>query len=143
MSDAGDAFFAIPGNYTRANLDVDSELFAIEMGKAPRITVSPGSLPTTISWDVESGPVRYDVVRGDVASLRTVGPNVDLGSVLCLEDDSADSDTAGFADSGIPAPGRAFFYLYRGSPGIGQGAGSYGAGSTGLERTASAGDCRG
>jgi Tol biopolymer transport system component len=141
ITDSGRAIFAIPGNHTLANLDVDPELFAVDLDAPPRITVSPGPAPTTISWDVESGPVRYDVVRGDVSALRTLGESVDLGAVVCLEDDSADADTAGFADPDTPAPGRAFFYLYRGSPGVGQGAGSYGAGSSGLTRAPSAGDC--
>jgi len=44
-------------------------------------------------------------------------------------------------DPDTPAPGHAFFYVYRGSAGVGKGAGDYGAGSSGLARVPSSGDC--
>ena len=101
----------------------------------------PGTAPTAVSWRPEPGMIRYDVVRGDVADLQDGGGTVDLGAVLCVENDSPDTTTAGAEDAVTPAAGQAFFYLYRGSMGIAAGAGSYGTGSSGLERSASAGDC--
>ena len=85
--------------------------------------------------------LRYDVIRGDVANLQHSGGNVDLGTVVCLENDSGDTNTVGFEDTANPAPGQAFFYLFRGSMGVLAGAGSYDEGSGGFERVPSAGDC--
>jgi hypothetical protein len=56
----------------------------------------------------------YDFVRGDLGSLSEGPEAVDLGSVVCLENDSTDADTAaGNEDTATPAPGEGFFYLAR------------------------------
>jgi hypothetical protein len=75
----------------------------------------------------------YDFVRGDLAALSEGPEGVDLGSVVCLENDSVDADTAGGnEDTATPAPGEAFFYVARfnGAPG----AGSYGGSSARRDR---------
>jgi hypothetical protein len=61
--------------------------------------------------------------------------------VSCLEDDSPDEHTKGHGDPADPAPGQAFFYLYRGSVGFDAAAGSYGQGTGGKERVTGAGGC--
>jgi hypothetical protein len=128
---------------TPADPDGNLEIVLIDRTTPPMIRVSPGIDPTVVSWDTESGPVMYDVIRGDLADLSVDGGAVDLGSVLCIENDSYDPDTVGDEDPVIPASGQGFFYLYRGTPGPLAGPGSYGTGSSGLERVPSDGDCGG
>lgn len=124
-----------------SNADEDSELFVADYATPPRIQVGKAS-PTVVSWDVEPSPVRYDVIRGDVANLEFgAGNTIDLGVVTCVEDDSPDADTVGDEDPAAPAPGQALFYLYRGSQGLLAGLGSYGQGSAGRERVATSGGC--
>jgi hypothetical protein len=74
----------------------------------------------------------YDFIRGNLASLNESGRGVDLGDVVCLENDSPDPDTAGNEDIVNPPLGEAFFYLARfnGAPG----AGSYGGSSRNRDR---------
>ena len=83
------------------------------------------------------------MIRGDVTSLQVNGGVSDLGPVVCVEDDSPDPDTVGDEDTGIPAPGQVFFYLFRGTQGLTDGPGTYGFDSGGLERVPSSGDCGG
>jgi len=83
----------------------------------------------------------YDVVRGSIANLSIAGSTVNLGSVSCLEDDSPDAHTKGYGDPVEPAPGQAFFYLYRGSVGFAATVGTYGQGTGGKERVAGSGGC--
>ena len=106
-------------------------------------TIRPGkSAPTLVTWDAEPAPRTYDVIRGDVDDLEAAGGQVDLGTVVCLEDDSPDNDTARFEDSLQPSAGQVFFFLYRGSQGTFDGPGSWGRSSDGSERVAGASDCR-
>ena len=87
-----------------------------------------------------SGPVRYDVVRGDVANLDLPGGGIsDLGPVVCLDDDSRDVRSE---DAAAPLPGQVFFYLFRpiDIDGI---TGSYGQSSDSSERQPGSGDCSG
>jgi subtilisin family serine protease len=81
----------------------------------------------------------YDFVRGDLGAFTESTAGVDVGPVVCLEDDSPDGDTAGNEDTGIPSPGEGFFYLARfhSAPGAGQ----YGGSTRNRDRTASGGDC--
>jgi hypothetical protein len=75
----------------------------------------------------------YDFVRGDLTALAEDAIAVDLGRLSCLENDSADADTAGgHEDTETPLPGEGFFYLARfnGAPG----AGSYGGSSANRDR---------
>jgi Tol biopolymer transport system component len=128
------------GDLTEGNPDQLPELWWIDRDAVSRIRVGKAT-PTRLSWDHESGPVRYDAIRGQVAALGfDSGGGVDLGAVVCLEDDSPDADTDGFEDPDQPEPGRAFFFLYRGSPGISE-PGSYGFSTSSEERAASSGDC--
>ncbi|UCF66771.1 MAG: PD40 domain-containing protein [Acidobacteriota bacterium] len=139
--DATRAVFGGIGNFTDHNRDLLSELWLADRNAQPDLAVSRES-PTVLSWVPESGPLRYDAVRGDVAALgQGPGETVDLGAVICLEDDSPDSDTTGFGDPPDPVPGQAFFFVYRGSQGLDDGPGRYGPSSDGLERQPASGDC--
>ena len=79
----------------------------------------------------------YDFVRGDLGSLAESSRGVDLGSVVCLENDSSDPDTLGNEDTATPAAGEGFFYLARFN--AAPGAGSYGGSSRHRDRAVFAG----
>jgi len=128
-------------NNTRGNPDFFKEVFLYDYTKAPAITVSSGPAPTRVSWDVETGPVRYDMVRGDTANLSINGSSLNLGTVQCVKNDSPVNSTESSDDGLTPAPGHVFFYVYRGSQGLSAGPGSYGQGTGAKERLASGGDC--
>ncbi|MBD3867161.1 MAG: PD40 domain-containing protein [Acidobacteria bacterium] len=135
------AVFAGSGNWELTNPDYDRELFLVDYTTPARITVGKDE-PTLVSWDAEPSPLRYDLIRGDLAGLAAgSGGAVDLGTVLCIEDDSPDTNNLGHEDPDSPVTGEAFFYLYRGSQGLNDGPGSFGAGSGGGERTPASGDC--
>jgi len=134
-------FAAWSGDWSGTNPDGSSEVYLIDFN-APRSIEASKETPTVVSWTVEPQPVRYDVIRGDVASLQPGGGNtVDLGAVYCVENDSADNDTVGDEDPDEPAPGETFFYLRRGSQGVNDGPGSWGQGTGGKERVAGSGVC--
>jgi Tol biopolymer transport system component len=139
-ADGSVAAFSTLGDITESNADQLPEIWWIDRGTPPRLQVGKAS-PTVLSWDHESGPARYDAIRGQVSDLaESGGGTTDLGPVICLEDDSPDADTEGFGDQEQPPPGQAFFFLYRGSPGVTQ-PGSYGSSSAGGEREPASGDC--
>jgi hypothetical protein len=96
--------------------------------------------PTVLRWNFLGSGVTYDVIRGEVGSLRSSGGIVDLGLVTCIEDNSTDLTTRGLGDAAVPFPGEAFFYAVRQSP-PGSGLG-YGLSSAGEPRRPAAGDCR-
>jgi Tol biopolymer transport system component len=123
------------------DLNKTDEIWLVDFSTPAKVHPSKAT-PTVVTWDVEPSPVRYDVIRGDVAGLQA-GPagTVDLGPVACLEDDSPDATTLGFEDPDEPVPGQAFFFLYRGSQGIDDGPGTWGQGSGDAERVAGAGSC--
>jgi Tol biopolymer transport system component len=129
------------GRASGSNPDRNQEIFLIDRRVPAGLHVSPGPAPTQVNWDVASGPATYDVIRGDVASLAITGDTIDLGTVLCLENDSPDAATAEGADPDTPEPGQVFFYLYRGSMGRLAGPGSYGRGAGERERLPGAGGC--
>ena len=122
------------------NLPGASTYFLADMSAVPTFTVGKAS-PTELSWDPSPTSLRYDVIRGSIANLAIAGSTVNLGAVSCLEDDSPDSHTRGYGDPADPAPGQAFFFLYRGSVGASAAAGSYGQGTGGKERLAGSGAC--
>ena len=126
---------------TGQNPDYSYDLWMVDLTREPEIRVSQ-SAPTLVSWDYEAGPIRYDVIRGDVANLAPGPPGtVDLGPVACLENDLHDADTRGFEDAVIPPAGHVFFFLFRGSRGLNFGPGSWGQSSAGAEREPGSGVC--
>jgi hypothetical protein len=95
---------------------------------------------TIVRWDFLGSGVVYDVIRGDVSALRSVGGLTDLGVVTCIENDSTDLTTRGLADTSAPSPGASYFYLVRQNP-AGTGLG-YGMSSAHEPRLPASGDCR-
>jgi hypothetical protein len=91
---------------------------------------------TTLAWGSVPGAIGYDVIRGNVSSLQIVTGQVNLGSLVCIENESADTTTTpNHVDQIVPSPGQAFFYLFRVS------GGTYGSSSAGLPRIAGPGTC--
>lgn len=98
------------------------------------------SQPTVVRWNTLGPGIFYDLVRGNVAALRSIGGMVDLGVVACIENDSADLSNRTLGDAATPPPGQAFFYLARPAPrGTPPG---YGLSSSGLPRVPASGDCQ-
>jgi uncharacterized repeat protein (TIGR01451 family) len=81
-----------------------------------------------VSWLSISGAAAYDLVRGDLDTLRTFG-DYTSGSTCLIEDTAALQHT----DGDDPTPGEAFWYLMRGvDPNGGScGNGSYDSGGAG------------
>ncbi len=119
------------------NPDLSTEIFFLDLALTPKISVSRSS-PTLVSWDPDPHAVRYDVVRGNVASLAIAGSTVDLGPVVCLADDLSGLSITDGVD---PAPGQAYFYVRRGTQGAADGPGSYGQGTGNRERVPGSGGC--
>ncbi len=138
--DGSRAVFAALGNGTGGNPDVLPEVLLADFVAPADIRVGR-VIPTVLAWDPEPEALRYDAIRGTVAGLGPgTGGAVDLGPVACLENDSPDATTAGFGDPAGPGAGGAFYFLRRGSQGLGD-PGSYGASSAGGRRLAGSGDC--
>jgi len=127
---------------TNVNFDQNAQLWFVDFDAPARIR--PGKeAPTLVGWDVEPDSVRYDVIRGDLANLQPGGPGeIDLGPVVCIEDDSPDNDTMGSEDATQPDPGQILFYVRRGSRGMLAGPGSYGLASDGSARVPAFGNCQ-
>ena len=67
---------------------------------------------TIANWEAPEGALDYDVIRGDLANITVDDEVTDLGEVLCVEQNSADTTTAGGnEDTATPAPGQVFFFL--------------------------------
>jgi Tol biopolymer transport system component len=132
------------GDCDGSNDDRRWGLFRVDAGATSSPLPSGGSGPTVVEWEAEAGGLRYDVVRGDLAALAFDGiGGVDLGPVICVEDESIDTNTIGDEDVLLPVPGQGFFYLHRATQGVDDGPGVYGAASDGSQRLAAAGDCPG
>ncbi len=144
MLPTGGGTFARDGGLiaTNLNFDENGQLWHVDFDAPARIHPGKGA-PTLVSWDVEPSPVRYDVIRGDLANLQPGGPGeVDLGPVVCIEDDSPDNDTLSYEDALQPTPGQTLFYIHRGSHGLLAGPGSYDLASDGSVRVPAFGDCQ-
>jgi hypothetical protein len=142
VDDAGNVAFCGGADLVGTNLDRSIELWLAEFYAAPSFHFANGD-PTLLQWDPSPWALGYDVIRGDLAALGPgVGGTVDLGAVVCIEDDSSDAMTT-VDDSAELAPGQGFFYLYRGDPGDLVGPGSWGQGLGGAERVPAGGECPG
>jgi hypothetical protein len=100
--------------------------------------VEEGGPGTFLNWIAVPGAESYDVIRGDLAGIGRSPdePEIDLGGVVCIENDSVDTTTAGGHEDPLePLPGECLFYLFRvpGEP--------YGESSAGESRKPTSGDC--
>lgn len=112
------------------SLSSDGEVSAV------RLT---GRESTVVSWNAVPGGAgaTYDVVRGELAGLSGDAAAVGLGPLTCIEEDSADTDTADHPDEDSPAPGTGRYYLVRFA--LGFSAGDWGRGSAGGLRSGDGG----
>ncbi|HYV84481.1 MAG TPA: hypothetical protein VFB49_01085 [Patescibacteria group bacterium] len=100
----------------------------------------PEATPTLVRWSTLGPGVTYDLVRGGLGALRSIGGMVDLGVVTCIENDSTDLSNRGLLDAALPAVGQGYFYLVRQTPrGTGLG---YGFSSAFEPRVPASGDCQ-
>ncbi len=99
--------------------------------------LDPGA--TWFEWDSPSGigGAVHDLARGVVSNLAAGAGGIDLGPLICIENDSPDQTSQSSPDPVIPAAGTAFFYLVR----LQQGsvAGSWGFASDGRAQAGSGG----
>jgi len=117
------------------NADGNREVYLIDRDTPITLRVTQAQ-PSVLEWDAGSGPLAYDVVRGDLAALAFADSEVDLGAVVCLHPAWPGVSTREAADDAVPGSGLGFFYLLRSLPG-----GDLGAASGGQARVAAAGDC--
>ncbi|MGH9866909.1 MAG: matrixin family metalloprotease [Candidatus Polarisedimenticolia bacterium] len=66
---------------------------------------------TVVDWLEVPGAHHYNVIRGSVRGLYDAGPDYGAGPVTCLEALSLNTTSEEAADSLVPAPGEALFYL--------------------------------
>jgi len=93
-----------------------------DLGDGPepvRLRVEPAATPGTarVYWNDVAGALGYDVISGDVGSLKVDGGHVTLGAVRVLARLTATSSwtefggSAGMGMAAAPDRGKAFFYL--------------------------------
>lgn len=95
--------------------DCDLDIGAYE--RAPGVPTVWGlawSSSSSSGWRATPGASAYDVVKGDLLALRSSGGGYSTSVLSCLENDGPDLAAA---DSGVPPPGQAWFYLVRALPG--------------------------
>ena len=80
----------------------------------------------------------YDVNRGRLGNITPTNTVIDLGPVVCIEDDSPDASTTGSEDLELPEPGTVFFYLVGYHDGT---TSTYGSESANLPRAPGPGSC--
>jgi Tol biopolymer transport system component len=140
-ADGGRAAFESRSAVTGETLQLSRDLWLADF-ETPATIRPSADAPTVVEWDPDPRALSYDVIRGDVANLAAgPGNTVDLGTVVCLENDTFNTNTAGAeADADQPAPGQVFFFLRRWTQGLGDTL-SYGHGSGDAERIPGGGDC--
>jgi hypothetical protein len=95
----------------------------------------PEESATSLRWNFLSAFMTFDLIRGDLGEVDAAAAPVDLGGVLCLDENSFNLTSADNEDFAIPAAGEAFFYLLRPT------GGDYGPALDGRARVPASGDC--
>jgi len=95
----------------------------------------PTAATDSLRWNFLSSTATYDLIRGSVGSVMKSRNPLNLGAVLCVEDNSFNLTSADHADAAVPSPGAAFYYLLRPKNG------DYGLTSNGRARLPASGDC--
>lgn len=105
----------------------------------PTLSVTQVGAGTRVSWNPFFEASAYDVIRGQTDQVTQTATEINLGPVVCVENDSPNTDTAGTDDLVNPASGKVFFYLFRNvDPFV---KGSYGRSTAGKIRIPGSGDC--
>jgi len=97
-----------------------------------------GSDRNVFRWGMVPGAL-YDIIRGSIRSIVPQADLVDLGPVVCVANDIAETDTAAVPDDVNPAASQVFFYLVRSI--VGGVPANYTVSSKGLVGAPSSGDC--
>jgi hypothetical protein len=84
----------------------------------------------TLAWPRQPAATAYDVVKGSLGELRKSSGDFAASIMVCLENDSADTQAL---DLAVPIAANGFFYLFR-TIGCGQG-GTYDDTGPGLQET--------
>jgi hypothetical protein len=79
---------------------------------SPTLALADSESGTELSWTALSGAGGYDLVRGDLAILRSSGGDFTAATQECVADDTTATSQV-FAPS--PAPGAGFWFLVRGA----------------------------
>ena len=79
-----------------------------------------------ISWSGVAGASSYDLLRGDLGTLRETGGDFTAATRVCVVDDWG---APALAYAGVPMPGEAFWFLVRANAGTQTG--SYDSGGAG------------
>jgi len=95
---------------------------------------------TVFSWSPVRDATLYDLARGNLSEIVAAYEQVDLGHLVCIADDLTVTDSSAFPDPQIPAPGEAFFYLFRDN-GVDAAAGTFGTDGDGHPRVADPVEC--
>jgi hypothetical protein len=78
---------------------------------SPTVTESKSGSTATISWAPLAGATAYDLVRGDLNTLRSTGGDYGLATDRCI---AANTIGTSATDSDTPAVGYGFYFLLRG-----------------------------
>lgn len=103
---------------------------------APALLVGKSGADAQLSWSGIAGATGYDIVAGDLATLRSSGGDFAAATAECV---SNHRTTASVAYSNAPAPDQGFWFLVRGENCGGKG--SYGGGLRDPGIAASGNDC--
>jgi len=95
--------------------DLEIRGFSLASQGIPTEVRMPATAGGLLDWEPVPGAADavYDVVRGDVADLTRSAAGVVLGSLTCVEEDSANTATSADLDAAVPPSGTAWFYLVR------------------------------
>ncbi len=106
---------------------------------SPVLNMTQAGGGTQASWSPFFEAFSYDLIRGDRSQITQTATQVSLGPVVCIENDSPNTDNVGNEDNVTPPLGATFFYLFRTQDP--QVKGSYGRSTLGKLRVAASGDC--
>ena len=109
---------------------------------SPALTVVKSGTAAQLSWTAPAGATGYDVVKGDLSTLRSSGGDFSLATGECLADNRTSTS---LTDSDTPAPGGGLWFLVRpancGGPGSYDSGGAMQVGLRDAEIDASGNEC--
>ena len=135
------ADFNADGKPDMASADESDGTISIFLNQSqdPTLSMTQAGGGTQVSWPPMFEAVAYDIIRGDRAQMTQNATQVLLGTVVCIENDSPNTDTVGNEDGVTPPVGTTYFYLFRTQDSVVKG--SYGRSPLGKVRVVTAGDC--
>jgi hypothetical protein len=111
----------------------------LNSSQSPVLNTTQAAGGTQVSWSPFFEASSYDLIRGNRSQITQTATQVNLGPVVCIENDSPNTDNVGNEDNVLPPLGEAFFYLFRSQDALVKG--SYGRSTLGKVRVAASGDC--